>query len=511
MQDADYVAKLAPELEQGFRDSHPVAQVKVATKLAEALWREDIGDARRRFRGRVHAFERVVLEPIEQDPLSMLDHYGMRSELASAVTGLALGYARRKAIDERLRGTGAAHALDAVAGLGPDLAGVRLERLATEGHNLHPCGRTRLGWDVRDMLHHDLETPATEVTFLKVRWPAIVGDDLSDLAGASLPQGAGLLPVHAWQAEHLRAAHPALFADGTLQPVDETVPALPTGALRTVLLGSGRYLKLSLDIQVTSTRRTISIAATRNGPVLSELIGRLVADDPEGERILLMPEVAGAASTIGTGREVSAIVREGLDGRLTPGEVAVPGSALPAVDPLTGRTILAGLVDRYGAGPLAFVADYARLLLPVVLRLATRYGIALEAHLQNCVPTFVAGRPHRMALRDFAGLRIMAGSAPPLWPGSVIATDDRTVMLSKVAYTAFQAHLGELVIRLTESHGLGEDEAWRSIRQIVAEILEGHSDVEFYTAPAMPHKALTRMRLSGPGDLYVPVRNPLHV
>ena len=32
----------------------------------------------------------------------------------------------------------------------------------------------------------------------------------------------------------------------------------------------------------------------------------------------------------------------------------------------------------------------------------------------------------------------------------------------------------------------------------------------FLTAPRIPHKALVRMRLAGTGDVYVPVRNPLH-
>ena len=32
----------------------------------------------------------------------------------------------------------------------PDWQEIGLERLAVAGHNLHPCGRTRLGWDTRD-------------------------------------------------------------------------------------------------------------------------------------------------------------------------------------------------------------------------------------------------------------------------------------------------------------------------------------------------------------------------
>jgi siderophore synthetase component len=208
--------------------------------------------------------------------------------------------------------------------------------------------------------------------------------------------------------------------------------------------------------------------------------------------------------------------------------------ALPARDPITGRSVVAGLVDRFARGrprptaALAFVSAYARLLLPPVLRLATRYGIGLEAHLQNCLPTFVDGTPYRLALRDLAGLRVhtprLAHSvlAPPqLAPGSATATTDAEVMRAKVAYTALQAHLGELVIRLVDSHGLDEAAAWTEVRSIVDEVYDdlarrpglvqwAQADHAFFTAPAVPHKALLRMRLEpGTGDHYVPVSNAL--
>jgi siderophore synthetase component len=259
---------------------------------------------------------------------------------------------------------------------------------------------------------------------------------------------------------------------------------------------------MSLDIQVTSSRRTISVASTRNGPILSDLLARCL----EGGRVLLMPETAGTASPLGNSRQLSTIVRAGLGGRLAQGEVPIPAIALPAIDPITGHSVLHGLVARHGGGPLAFLIDYANLLVPIALRLAAQHGIGFEAHLQNCVPTFLDGRPHRLALRDFAGLRICVQPGVELWPGSVIATTDRDVMLAKVAYTVFQAHLGELVLSL----GIHEETAWRAIRSIVDETLAGHPDHAFYTAPTLPHKALTRMRLSGHGDVYVNVRNPLH-
>ncbi|HEX8008491.1 MAG TPA: IucA/IucC family protein, partial [Trebonia sp.] len=236
------IARLAPHLQEEFREAVPRARTAIATRLAESLWREDIGDARHRFHGRVHAFDRVVLAPVEADPLTLIEHAGLRQELASAVTGLSLAYARRAAREQKIRACGSVDMFGVVSGLSPDAAGVPLEQLATEGHNLHPCGRTRLGWDVRDMLDHDLETEGTHVRFVRVPREMLIGD-------------LDLLPVHEWQLGHLMRRFPGLFADGTLSVQEQVWPARPTGALRTLLTPHG-YLKLSLDIQVTSSRRT---------------------------------------------------------------------------------------------------------------------------------------------------------------------------------------------------------------------------------------------------------------
>ncbi len=474
----------APALVTPFREALPRAADTVARRLVGALHRE--GLARWTGPGTRHAFDRV--EPdLSAGQVPDVTHPGLAAELTSAVVNLALAYARPRPPS---------------AGADPDGRALDLERLAVDGHNLHPCGRTRLGWQVQDMLDHDLEAPSTWVGFVSVPEKMALGDQMSDLLKVKAGPGRALLPVHGWQLGHLRRLHAGAFGDGTLEVLDERWPALPTAALRTVLIPEGFYLKLSLDIQVTSTRRTISVASTRNGPMLS----RLLAERIDSGRVLLMEETAGAASPLGNGRQLSTIVREGLAGVLEPGEVPIPAMALPATDPITGRTLLDGLVAQHGGGPLEFLHDYARLLVPVVLRLAARHGIGLEAHLQNCVPTFVGGRPHRLALRDFAGLRIWAQPGVRLWPGSVIATDDREVMLAKVAYTVFQAHLGELVLRL----GVDEAQAWRAVREVVDQTLAGHPDHAFYTAPTLPHKALTRMRLAGQGDVYVAVRNPLH-
>ncbi len=508
----------------GYRDALPVAADVVARRLAGALLREGLGGVRHT--GRRFGFGRVEVDTVDvDDPVELLPAGAgpLPAEIGNAVTNLAVALARRR------------HGYPPPVSGDADDRALAVERLAVTGHNLHPCGRTRLGWDVADVLAHDLEADRTRIGFVAVRADAYLGDELPFVAA---PAGYRAQPVHVWQRDHVvRRRHAGLLADGTLRILDAELDAAPTAALRTLLLpadgtGCRRYLKVSLDVQVTSTRRGISVASTRNGPAISALLHAAVGDDPDGHRLVLLDEPAGSAVPVGDGRDLSAIVRTGLTGRLTAAETPVPGGALPAVDPATGRTVVAGLLREYArtrrrpadaAAALAFLTEYATLLLPPLLRLA-RLGIALEAHLQNSVPTFVGGVPHRLALRDFAGLRLhpgrlaAAGHRVGLWPGSVVGTGEQPVLLAKLGYTALQAHLGELVVRLAESHDLDEGAGWGAVRAVVDATYEplrgdaaADADYAFLTAPTVPHKALVTMRITGSGDRYVPVGNPLHV
>ncbi|BEL04890.1 hypothetical protein Q0Z83_030810 [Actinoplanes sichuanensis] len=486
----------APHLTDAFTHHLPTAADTVGRRLRSALIRENLTPETPG--GRRHAFHHIeypdagVADPV--DLLTGITHGTFAAEIRNAVLNLAIALAR--AGDNLPTGDD------------PDTTAVRLERLAVAGHNLHPCGRTRLGWDTGDVLTHDLEAGHTRIHFLAVRDDTHLGDDLGTMldTGHHLP-GYRIQPVHPWQLDTVRTRYADRFTDGTLQHVDGHLDAIPTAALRTLLLPDGRYLKLSLDIQVTSTRRSISVASTRNGPALSTLLQRLITDD---DRILLMTEPAAAAVPIGTGRDLSAITRTGLTGRLQPDETAIPGGALPL--------LIGDLVDQTGGNPATWLTDYTRLLLPPLLRLLG-HGIALEAHLQNCLPTFINGHPHRLALRDLAGLRIhperlhTAGHTIDLWPGSVITATDTETLRAKLAYTALQAHLGELVIRLTHSHHLDEKHAWRLIRTVLDDTLHHgltRDDHTWLTAATVPHKALVRMRLAGTGDIHIPVDNPLH-
>jgi siderophore synthetase component len=518
---------LDPARHEAYLAALPHAADHVARRLIGALHRERlpgvtasthaIDTPKGPVAARWHGFGRA--EPVGELPAPPLDLItdlgaalggGLPAELGSAVATLALAYTCRP-------GPPAATG-------DPDALATGYERLATEGHNLHPCARTRLGWSVADTLAHDLEAGHTHVAFVGVRRDRLVGDDLGRALGVGGTRTHAAQPVHAWQLGHLRRTRADLFAAGVLTDLPAApLPATPTAALRTLHVPGHGYLKLSLDIQVTSTRRTISVASSRNGPVLSALLADLLADEP----VLLLAETGGSACADAP-RDVTAILRTGLAGALRPDETALPATALTVTPPGETSSVVGGLLRRDRVGALPFLASYARVLLPPLLRLATRHGIGLEAHLQNCLPVFRGGHPVRMVLRDVAGLRVhlprlaTRGHRPDLWPGSVVGTDDLTVMRSKLGYTALQAHLGELVRHLADTAGLDDTAAWHAVRDIVDEVYDdlrrdptvdpadAAADHAFWTAPRMPHKALVRMRLAGAGDLYVDVPNPLH-
>ena len=504
----------------------------VGRRLLGALCREDIGDSRARYAadGQRHALRpgRVRRAPASATRRSCCD-----GPLAGAGAGLRRRAARRRgqprhraapaparpaAERRRRRRTSAALGAGTARGRRAQPAPVRAYP-ARLGHRRRARPRPG-GRQTRDRVRRRPRRPAHRRRPRRRARPAY-----PELPAP--PTATRLQPVHAWQLRHraaapVRATWSPTARCGSLDA--RRCRPRPTAALRTLLLppaptaaplpeavaGHPGHLDPAhhLAWPAPATARPSPRCCTGCSPTTRP-----------AQRVLLLAETAGAAVPAGTGRDLSAIVRDGLAGRLRPGEVAVPG----------GGAVRAGRAGRAGrpvrgqpwprrparAPRWPSSRDYARLLLPPVLRLAARYGIGLEAHLQNCLPTFVGGVPHRLVLRDFAGLRLhlprlaAAGHRLALWPGSVVGTDDPAVMRAKVGYTALQAHLGELVVRLVASHGLDETAGLaggargrrRGVRAAAAP-RPGHrrqaaADHAVLTARYVPHKALVRMRLAG--------------
>ena len=98
-------------------------------------------------------------------------------------------------------------------------------------------------------------------------------------------------------------------------------------------------------------------------------------------------------------------------------------------------------------------------MIDIALPLYVKYGIALEAHLQNTIAAFNKdGSLNKLYIRDFEGLRIeeaylneMGYSTNDFHEKSLILTDQTQTVFNKVYYSSIQNHLGELIVNIAKS------------------------------------------------------------
>ena len=426
----EQLAAAAPHLVDGYRAALPAAADLVGRRLRGALFRENVLPVRKG-PGRLHAFNRYEFASAGTgDPATLLPRDGgdgLAAEVTNATVNLAVAYARRAAVDARLRSraraTGAADLLGTLAGIAPDEQALVLEQLATEGHNLHPCGRTRLGWRVPDLLHHDLEADATRVEFVAVRRTCSSAttspaNSRTRTPSCHRPPGYVLHPVHPWQLDRVvRSRYADLLRAGAMHPLEAACRRRPPprcapcccrrprrAALPQAVPGHPGHLDPAQHLGGEHPQRPGRVGGCWTGCSPTRT-GCCCCPRPPARPYRSAP--AGS----GTWPRSSAA---GLDGRLRAGEVPVPGGALPARSPITGRpswprwstgtrppgsptaagppwpscTSTPGCCCRRCCGwPPATASGWRRTC-------------------RTACPTFVGGRPHRMALRDFAGMRL---------------------------------------------------------------------------------------------------------
>ncbi|MEU6249016.1 IucA/IucC family protein [Glycomyces sp. NPDC047010] len=440
----------------------------------------------------------------------------LAAELESAKGGRALAKTRAAAkrrhvaaLAARAGAPSLAH-LVAACGRDTDTAARLLETLATDGHQLHPCARTRLGWNRADLERYDLEAPRPVRVRLVADRAGVLDRSGADfrthpmLAGLDLPDP--VVPVHPWQLEHrVLPQYADLFAAKRLTVLDETVPAWPTAAIRT-LAGhrAPGFLKLAIGIHITSTRRDISPATALLAPVLSK---HLTALDAGGAH-RLVPDLAGA--WLPGRRDLTAIARAPLSGTVPAGTVCVPATALAALSPVTGVSMAAEYADWHG-DPAAWLRAYAALFVPPVLAKAAM-GIGLEAHLQNSLVAMDGPVPVAAVSRDLGGARLHLPAVPfdvALPEGSPVNAASMDQVRAKVAYTLFQNHLAALATALARDCGLDAGAFWADLADLIASLDLPAADRDCYLAEQLPTKALLSMRLDPGREIEALVDNPL--
>jgi siderophore synthetase component len=505
-------------------------------------------------------------------------------ELKNGSANLALAYAYQGEKGERLRRVASVCGAETVLDLALSLRAsdgtfdpaLFFEQLCVEGHNLHPGAKTKTGMEPEAVYRYAPEFDGTpDLRLVGIRRDRaesanLDGRDVGEILfdqhpglreavarefderGLS-PTGYLFVPVHPWQLKNVvPEIYRAEISQKVVVPVEGAyVPGRATSSFRTVVprVGRGRLaMKTSVDSQMTSTIRSISPNTANNAPEFTRLIRAVLRREPRLARTFIpVCEVAGVnfkadpnESDLGTttakSRNLSAVLREDVGRYAGRDELAIVGCALYAESPVTGRPVLAELVEafaRSGAGSSSeaafrFVSEYASVALPGFLTLMVKYGVGLEGHLQNSVPVFKAGRPVRLLFRDWGGARIYSarlmrrGLRVRFYPGSAVLTDRLDEMRNKVFCAVFQNQLGEIILQSCRHFGVPERDLWWEVRRICDAVFDeigshpehaadAAADREALYGVEVDHKALTAMRLNPKGGYrYAKASNPLH-
>ncbi|WLR47445.1 IucA/IucC family protein [Halobacillus litoralis] len=436
------------------------------------------------------------------------------------------------------------------------------EQWVIQGHTIHPCSRTRMGvapedvaryapeWegnpDVlpllvhKDRYHMTSKNGKSTKSILLEEYPELNKGVQHVCENHDLDaEDYEIIPIHPWQWEHtITKYYKDDLKEKLLLPVNEfTIPTSALISFRSLAPLDDRFkhhIKTAVNVQMTSAVRTVSAASTKNGPTLSRLLQTVFSRDEAlsrsltvmGEEVGIHYKPAQKENENFLQKNAAAILRENPERDLEIGEVAIPAASLLAPSPFSGKLIVEELAEFYPS-PEGFIYDYAKTVLPGVLTLITKYGISMEAHLQNCVVIFEKGRPKKAVLRDYGGIRIMNERLEqhfveqPIDPSTNLLTKDRSELLDVFSHALFHNHLGEIIVALARITSVEEENMWSKVELVIHETYEQMKEdkqiptealldkEEILTKPTKM-KALVKMRLSDQytDNLYVEIPHP---
>ncbi|WLD92624.1 IucA/IucC family siderophore biosynthesis protein [Alkalihalobacillus sp. AL-G] len=443
------------------------------------------------------------------------------------------------------------------------------EQWVIEGHTLHPCSKTRLGLSTDDVMNFSPEWEGNPnvipvaVHRDHVRMSSMDEYSMTEMLINEYPEvekafreltskGLGdyeLIPIHPWQFEHtIKIRFQSEIDQGVIVPLEKT--SIPTDALMSFrsLAPTGsrthHHIKTAVDVQMTSAKRIVSPASVSNGPVISALLKKIQLNDPSiGSTLQFLAEKAGGHYQSHANEEdmflmknLSALVRENPEADLQDEEIAVPAAFLISQSPFTGKLILVELIEAYGRSmqinmeeaAIEYMKVYTTVLFPGLITLMVKYGISLEAHLQNAIPVFQQGRPVRFLLRDNGGIRIkrdrldqMTG-AETIDNSTNLLTDSTKDLFTMFSHALFHNHVGEMIVHVSKELGIAERKVWRSVKEVIYSTIDDLKKDEDcrvqaeelereLSSPFTSLKALVKMRLSEQvsENAYVSVPNPM--
>lgn len=451
------------------------------------------------------------------------------------------------------------------------------EQFVIEGHPIHPGAKLRKGMSSETVINYSAEfSNAISLQFVLIhksiaKVQTYTGEEndllfksfegleatVMDYVGRDQINQYYVMVVHPWQYDHiLLQEYKEELKTNRLIPIDYQQSYYAGLSFRTLMPKYPKkspHIKLSTNVHITGEIRTLSEQTTINGPQITHILNDIKQKDSLFKHINadIIDELAGihfynsldkVTTRTKRSEQLGTLFRTNIYHLIKNETTPIIPSALVSSTIYNDEPLIVSLINKYKEknkfptfeiAALSWIKQYSQALIDITIPLYVKYGIALEAHLQNSIATFSEnGRLDRLYIRDFEGLRVdrirlnkMGYSTASFHEKSLILSDQPQTVFNKVFYSSIQNHLGELIVSITKSSGDSnfEKQLWQLIRDIlIAKLNDIANDIDdqqrvkniksILLAPKIDYKCVTTMRLTDEADYYtyIKVDNPLH-
>eukprot|EP01132_Coremiostelium_polycephalum_P003775 gene3775-4699_t len=469
------------------------------------------------------------------------------------------------------------------------------EQIHLLGHYFHPLAKLRKGFSIRETIkycpefsnqidlqyiavdkslvgysilkdstyldHHNIKDPNQ---FIFSIFPSIKDSIVNHFIKNNLDINQySILFVHPFQKSQIV---PKLYSDLLNQnkiiilPDSISVPSQALVSMRTLSVYNTTnnnlypHIKLSLNVVLTSSIRTISSQSAHNSTRISKIILDIAQREKEQfqEKVEFLPEIF---STWFNGsndlnqdkinlKSLTNIWRFNPNNYCSINQHTIICCSLFSVSPITNQTIIMELIGKMKLHLQLDICtiskkwfnQYIEMLLTAGIIFFSRYGIAFELHLQNTllVVNCLTGEPIKLLIKDWAGIRIFPprlkrqGYDFDYLPGSVTIKNDISDCYPKIFHSLFICHISEVINTISENViQIKESELWDIVYEICSNTFQSLKkqtvfDPElveqvccdekvFLESPLTRGKSLTKMRLysNNQSEIFFNVKNPL--
>lgn len=419
----------------------------------------------------------------------------------------------------------------------------------TTGHPWFTVSKGRIGLGYNDYLAYTPENhPVVKIVWLGVsreRAAFVAENGLTNEALVSTAIGQNLyeafvakleaagaskdthhiMPVHPWQWDHMIVRHFAADISAghiVLLGEDDDLykPQQSVRTLSNISTPEKSTLKLCMTILNTAIYRGIPGERALTAAPFTTWLDQLLEKDSFLSNdcgLVLLGERAGMhyvhpqfsaipGAPYQFNEMLGCVWRDSVASHLRPGETAMPLAAFLHAGS-DGKPVVQALAEKAGLSIERWMARFFDVILPPVIHLLARHGLAFSAHGQNATIILKDSVPERLALRDFiddvnvCDLNFPESESLPQEVKDVLLREPADFLIHFIQTTLFVCVFRYISVLLDKASGVSEDVFWslagESIRRYQArfpEMAERFAIFDLFNNQ-YPRLCLNRLRL----------------